>query len=226
MKVESKNIDKLFNTYPILKEINENNNKILENKSMFKTLKEGQYLSSVGNECSGILFVVSGVIKVQKINLEGEETNLYNISKGELCHEALSCIVKCESLNIVARALEDSEIYIFNIEEVKNILLRDIGFFEYMYKDIYSKFNIMLNNKEKIIHEPLQRRLIQLLISKNTNCIYSKHSDLAFEIDSTRETVSRKLKSLEKMGYVKVNRGKITILKDLRELLDELTNIK
>lgn len=216
----SNNAERLFEVYPILKEISKRNNNLIEKNVIFSKLNEGQYLSSIGNGCTGILFVVSGVIKIHKINLEGNETNLYNIEKGDLCHEALSCIVKCESLNIVAKALENSEVFILNIDIAKNILLKDIDFIEYMYKDIYFKFNNLLNNKERIIHEPIETRLIQLLISKKSEVIYAKHSELAFEIDSSRETVSRKLKSIEKLGYIKITRGKILILKNLEELLD------
>ncbi|MBB6714762.1 Crp/Fnr family transcriptional regulator [Clostridium gasigenes] len=209
------NIEKLFEIYPILKEIN---NELIRGKTIFEKIEAGQYLSSIESECTGLLFVISGVIKIQKINEDGEETNLYNIKKGDLCHEALSCIIKCESLNIVAKALEDSKIFIMNIDITKNILLKDTAFLEYMYKDIYSKFNNVLNNKEKIIHEPLEIRLIKLLISKNSNVIYAKHSELAFDIDSTRESVSRKLKNIERMGYIKITRGKIVIIKELKEL--------
>lgn len=216
---KNSNLDKLFKVYPILREINNKNNKTIENQFFFSKLEEGQYLSSLGNQCAGILFVVSGTIKIHKINEEGDETNLYNIEKGDLCHEALSCMVKCESLNIVARAIENSEIYIMNIDIAKNILINDKDFLEYMYKDLYLKFSNVLNNKEKIIHEDLETRLIKLLISKNSKIIYTKHSELAFEIDSTRESVSRKLKSLEKDGYLKLSRGKIQIIKDLEELI-------
>ncbi|MGL5354409.1 MAG: Crp/Fnr family transcriptional regulator [Clostridium sp.] len=215
----SSNINKLFNAYPILREINNKNNKVIENHVFFSKLEEGQYLSSLGNQCAGILFVVSGTIKIHKINEEGEETNLYNIEKGELCHEALSCMVKCESLNIVAKSLVNSEVFIMNMDLAKNILIKDKDFLEYMYKDLYLKFSNILSNKEKIIHEDLQTRLIKLLISKNTKIVYSKHSELAFEIDSTRESVSRKLKSLEVEGYLKMSRGKIEILKNLEELI-------
>ena len=100
-----------------------------------------------------------------------KKISIYNIKSGALCHEALSCIVKCESLNIVAKAIEDSEVFILNSDIAKNILLKDIDFLEYMYKDIYSKFNNILNNKERIMHEPLELRLINLLISKNSNVI-------------------------------------------------------
>jgi CRP/FNR family transcriptional regulator len=42
---------------------------------------------------------------------------------------------------------------------------------------------------------------------------------LAFEVDSVREVVSRKLKSIEKRGYIKLERGKIVVIKDLKEIL-------
>lgn len=58
-----------------------------------------------------------------------------------------------------------------------------------------------------------------MLINKNGKIIYATHSQLAFEVDSVREVVSRKLKSIEKRGYIKLQRGKIVILKDLNEIL-------
>ena len=56
-------------------------------------------------------------------------------------------------------------------------------------------------------------------MSKSSKSIYATHSELAFEIDSTREVVSRSLKKIEKQGFIKMLRGKIQILKDLNELL-------
>ena len=127
--------------------------------------------------------------------------------------------MKCEPLNIVARALTDAEVFIIDMDATQNILLNNIDFTKAMYKDMFSKFNNLLSNKETIIHESLDRRLVQLIIDRGSNVIYAKHSELAFEIDSTRETVSRKLKALEKEGYLKLSRGKIQVLKDLHGLL-------
>lgn len=211
--------ERLFKGYPILKIINEENNNAIINHGTFKTLEADQYLSSLGIECSGTIFVLSGVVKIQKINLNGDETNLYNIESGDFCHEALSCLMKCEPLNIVARALTDAEVFIIDMDATQNILLNNIDFTKAMYKDMFSKFNNLLSNKETIIHESLDRRLVQLIIDRGSNVIYAKHSELAFEIDSTRETVSRKLKALEKEGYLKLSRGKIQVLKDLHGLL-------
>lgn len=221
MKVDKSltSVEKLFKAYPILENINKNNSNAIIKHGTFKTLEADQYLSSLGGQCSGTLFVISGAVKIQKINLNGDETNLYNIGSGDFCHEALSCMMKCEPLNIVARALTKAEVFIIDMEATQNILLENREFFKAIYKDMFLKFSSLLSNKETIIHESLDKRLIQFLIDKGSNVIYTKHSELAFEIDSTRETVSRKLKALENEGYLQLSRGKIIILKDLHYLI-------
>lgn len=219
-KLNNKNIEVLYKAYPVLKEINEGNNGIIEKNIFFKQVNAEEYLLSTANNCPGLLFVIRGIVKIQRINLDGGETNLYNIESGDLCHEALSCLLKYQPLDIVGKALIDSEICILNFDIVKTVLLKDNSFLQYMYQDIYRKFGMIIENKEKIMHEDLETRLLKLLISKKSNIIYAKHSELALEVDSTRESVSRKLKTIESLGYINITRGKIVVLKDLKELLN------
>lgn len=212
-------INKLYEAYPILYKIDKDNNGILSQKVTFKKLLSGEYLTPHDGECIGILFVISGNIKIQKINEKGEETNLYNVEKGQLCHEALSCFMNCKSLNIVAKAIQDSKICVIPFDIVNKYLLQDALFLQYIYKDLYNKFKLIINLKEEVKHESLTNRLIKLLINKKSRNIYVTHNELAFELDSAREVVSRKLKQLEKEGYLKLSRGKIQLEKDLKEIL-------
>ena len=212
-------INKLYEAYPILAQIDKDNNGILSQKATFKELLSDEYLTTHESECIGFLFVISGNIKIQKINEKGEETNLYNVQKGELCHEALSCFMNCKSLNIIGRAIQDSKICVIPFDIVNNYLLNDTLFLQYIYKDLYSKFKIIVNLKEEVKHESLTNRLVKLLIDKKSKNIYLTHNDLAFELDSAREVVSRKLKELEKKGYLKLGRGKIQIEKDLNDII-------
>ncbi|MDS0527553.1 Crp/Fnr family transcriptional regulator [Clostridium sp. SHJSY1] len=219
LNIRNSNLENLFNIYPVLKIIDEKYNEIISNQALFKTIYTDEYVESSDGTCVGILFVLKGTIKVHRINMNGEETNLYNIKKGELCHEALSCIANFESLNVTGKAIQDSEVCIIPMEVVKRYFIQDEEFLLYMYRDLYKKFSTIIENKEEIIHETLETRLVRLLISKNNKIIYATHSELAFEIDSVREVVSRKLKSIEKRGYIKLERGKIIINKDLSELI-------
>lgn len=212
-------INKLYEAYPVLAQIDEENKGILGEKAIFKDLFAGEYLSTNEGECIGFLFVISGSIKINKLNERGEETNLYNIERGQLCHEALSCFMNCKSLNIIGKAIQDSKICVIPFDVVNKYLLQDTLFLQYIYKDLYDKLKIIINVKEEVRHESLTNRLVKLLIDKKSRNIYITHNELAFELDSAREVVSRKLKELEKRGYLKLSRGKIQIEKDLNEVL-------
>lgn len=213
------NINSLYEAYPILAQIDEKASGILSESAKFKELNADEYLRTNNSGCIGFLFVISGNIKIEKINKNGETTNLYNIGRGELCHEALSCFLNCTSLDILGRAIQDSKICIIPFDIVNRWLLQDNLFMQYIYKDLYNKFKVIIEVKEEVRHEAIINRLTKLLISKNNKNIYITHSELAFELDTAREVVSRKLKELEKKGYIKLARGKIQIEKDLSDLI-------
>ena len=214
-----KRIDSLYEAYPLLKSIDEESQGIIANSAIFKKLQINTNLSNDGDGCMGFIFVISGNIKIQRMNAGGKETNLYNLSKGQLCNELSNCFKEDDNLNICAKAMQESEICIIPCGIAKRYLKQDKEFLRYMYNDLYRKHQIIIKNKESIRHEPLEMRLIKMLLSKKTKVIYATHSELAFEIDSTREVVSRKLKKIEKEGYIKMHRGKIQIIKDLNELI-------
>ena len=213
-----KNLELLYDRYPVLKTINDQNENIIDKNAYFKALQVNGYISSSNGTCQGILFIVDGMLKIQRLSENGDETSLYEIKEGELCHEALSCLLNFNPLNIIGRAVMNSTICIIPIEIVRNYLIKDLQFLKYMYEDLYKKFNIIIQKREDKNHNSLQTRLIKLLISKNSKIIYGTHRDLALEIDSTREVVSRHLKLIEKEGYIKIERGKIIVLKDLNEM--------
>lgn len=219
---KSEYIKALFINYPILQKIDKENNGVITEQSYFRSLYSDEYIAGAGKSCNGIIFVLEGIINIQKINEDGEQTNLYNIERGEFCHEALSCISTFGSLNITGKAIQYSEICIIPQDIVKKYIMKDQEFSMYIYGDLYKKFKSIIENKEELIHEGLKKRLIKLLISKNSKVIYTTHSELALEVASAREVVSRNLKSIENQGYIKLSRGKITILKDLNELLNKL----
>ena len=122
------NMKDLYSAYKILKKIDKNSNGIISEKAIFKELLANEYLTTYGTGCTGFLFVLSGDIKIQRLNYEGEETNLYNMGRGQLCHEALSCFLRCEPLNIVGRATQDSRICIITFEIVERYLFNNVEF--------------------------------------------------------------------------------------------------
>ncbi|WP_244833319.1 Crp/Fnr family transcriptional regulator [Clostridium sp. BJN0001] len=215
---KKKKINLLFEKYPFLKDINDKNNGLVEKNSEFRIMYSNECMLSNGRMCERMPFVLTGEINIKKINIEGEETNLYNIKAGGLCHEALNCILHYNSLNISACAICDSLMCTLSTEFVREYLLENIEFLKYMYQDIYKKLDLIIKKREEKNHKSLEKRLIEFFLKKNSKIIYITHRELALEIDSSRESVTRKLNEFEKKGLIKSQRGKITLLSDIYKL--------
>lgn len=199
----------LYEEYPILKVLNLKSNGLLEEKLVYKKIYATEYMKTAESSCMGMPFIISGQIRIFRINNRGEETNLYTIGRGELCHETLSSLIECKALEVSAQAVQDSEIFIIPIDMVSDLFLKDVEFLKYLYINLQNKFRLILDSKEEIIHESIEERLIRCLNNKNSKIIYATHEQLAIEIGSSREVVSRRLKILEQIGKVKLSRGKI-----------------
>ncbi|MEG0014637.1 MAG: Crp/Fnr family transcriptional regulator, partial [Cellulosilyticaceae bacterium] len=168
-------------------------------------------------ECPGFIFIIEGHIKIEKIDLEGRQTSLYEIGQGEICHESLSCHLSCEKLEIIGYALTTTKIGILPKEVMQKYLLEDIEFMKYLYKNLYLKFKLLISHKESIIHQSIEDRLLKYIHGNNKEVIYATHQEIALELGSSREVISRKLKKLEGEGVVELGRGKIKVIKS-REL--------
>lgn len=203
--------ESLYKAYPILKDINEKNKNRLDQAFIFRYLERGEYLQ--GKECPGVVFIVKGKIKAEKVDLEGRQTNLYEIKEGELCHESLSCHLKCESLEVMGYAIVDTLVAVLPREITDKYLLNDIEFMKYLYKNLYNKFRMIIGHKESMIHESIEERVLKYLDQRGKNIIYTTHQEIALELGSSREVISRKLKQLENEGYIELGRGKIKRLR-------------
>jgi CRP/FNR family transcriptional regulator len=203
-------IKKLYKAYPILKEVNERNFGRIEENIRFLKIRSGEYLK--WEECPGLVLIINGGLKAERLDAEGRQTNMYDLKKGEICHENLSCYIECDTLNITRYALVDTELAILPRGVVTQYLLEDAVFMQYLYKSLYIKFKTLIENKEALLHESIEERVLKYLEKQGKSVIYTTHQKIALELGTAREVVSRKLKELEKEGYVALERGKIKIL--------------
>jgi len=74
------------------------------------------------------------------------------------------------------------------------------------------KFSKSLLSLQNILLIPLKERLLEFLYSLNKTEIFLTHEEIAKNLGSSREVISRNLKTLEKENFLKINRKKIIIL--------------
>lgn len=182
-------------------------------------LKEGELLLDVGQVVRVIPIVLSGTLKVSRIDDEGHELFLYYIHPNESCALTFTCCTEQHSSEIRAVADEDSLVLTIPIEAMDEWMMKYPSWKSFIMKTIRSRFNELLSMIDQIAFQRLDERLVSYLKEKakttHSALIHVSHEQIAIDLASSREVISRLLKRLENEKKVILYRNQIKLLSNL-----------
>lgn len=185
------------------------------NNQVSKKIDKGQFIAMEGEPCNYLPIIKSGVIRVYKLSPNGQEMTLYRIKSGESCILTISCLLTNKNFPAIAFTESESEIILIDSATLvnwinKHQIWRDF-IFNYMSNIIFKVISLL----ESSTFNRTEARIIDFLLinSEETNSeLNITHQDIAREIGTSREVVSRILKELESQKIIKLSRGSISIL--------------
>ncbi len=178
------------------------------------TLPPGVTVFRADEACNNFYFVQQGSIRVDLTNDEGKAVLLYRIGKNETCVLTTSCLMSHERYS--AEAVTETEVVATAIPkaEFEARLNTSQEFRELVFRSFSSRLVTMMAKIDEISFTPLDSRLAQRLVqlSTETLTIAITHEQLANDLGTAREVISRKLNGLEKQGLVNRARGTIEVV--------------
>ncbi|MCE7053828.1 Crp/Fnr family transcriptional regulator [Algoriphagus sp. AGSA1] len=186
-------------------------------------LKAGTIMMEPGQFIKMVPIVLKGSIKISRLDDEGRELFLYYLDAGETCALSLTCCSSSKPSEIKAVVEEDTVIIgipILCIEELSNGHKQWKDFVSDTYQ---SRFQEMLEVLDAVAFKRMDERLMRYLVTKmkqlQTNELHTTHQEIANELTTSREVVSRLLKQLEKKKWIELGRNVIYIRDDFEELI-------
>jgi len=172
-------------------------------------INEDSYIKSIP-------IVLKGSIRVLRTEEDGKEILLYYIKPGESCIMSFLGGIHHETSKVKAVAEEDVEILMIPLEKAGEWVKDFPEWTDYIFKLYHKRFEELLGVVNAVAFQKLDQRLLQLLQQK-TALYHSKeltmtHHQLAEEVGTAREVVSRVLKQMENVGLIELGRNKITLL--------------
>ncbi|QCK86904.1 Crp/Fnr family transcriptional regulator [Phreatobacter aquaticus] len=170
-----------------------------------------------GSPCEAYLIVLKGEIRVQIVAESGREIVLYRVSAGESCVLTTSCLLKHEPYS--AEAICETAVSCLAIpESLFSSLLGSSTPFRSAVLDAYAtRVTDLIMTFEELVFRRLDQRLAAVLVERSVGGeLATTHHDLAVELGSAREVVSRALKVFEQQGLVTLGRGIIRLLEPER----------
>ena len=177
-----------------------------------------------GGECSGVIIVRSGSLRLYIMSEEGKDITLYRLHKGDLCMLSASCVLSAITFEVFVDAEEDSECCVISGPAFAVVSERNADVRIFALETAVGRFSDVMWVMQQILFMSMDKRLAIFLsdeaVRTGSDMIALTHGQIARYMGSAREVVSRMLKYFANEGIVKVSRGGVTILdkKRLRKL--------
>ncbi len=196
--------------YPSLEALGEEELARLLGQAELIRLSAGTQLFGEGSVCRLFPLVLDGTIRVAKCG-EDRELQLYRVGPGESCVLTSSCLVGGTDYPAAGVVERDAVLVVLPKPVFEDLLARHAPFRQYVFSLFAERLADMMGLVEAIAFHKLDRRIAAALLGRG-RVVELTHQQLADEVGSVREIVTRVLRSLAESGLVRLGRGSIEIL--------------
>ena len=221
MTLGANELAQLAHRYPMVGEMPEAAQRDLLDNAQWMTVPAGSLLFDDHQACEGFPFVIDGSVRVVKCAQNGRELPLYRVAPGETCVISSSCLLGHDDYN--ARGIAESDTVLMLLPKpVFEALLAEPAFRNFVFHLFAERIADLMQLIEEVAFHRLDQRLAAQLLGKGRT-LHVTHQQLADELGSVREFVSRLLKGFAAQGLVKLSREQVEILDPagLRRLASE-----
>jgi len=189
----------------------------LMEEGSFVELQEGDRMMEPGQYIKQLPLVLTGSLKVMREDEEGRELLLYHVVPGQSCAMAITCCMGDARSNVRVIADEDTTAIVVPTRLLDEWSTRFRSWKAFVMHQYQRRFDDLLNVVDSIAFRKLDDRLWKALKDRaqrgGTNVVKASHQELADELHSSREVISRLLKQMEREGMVRMGRQQLELLK-------------
>lgn len=189
----------------------------IEKYSKHKQLEKDEILMETGDAIQFIPIVQSGVLRIVRQDPDGKEVFLYHLYPGQTCAMALNCCQSGRKSMVKAIAEDRTEILLIPVQQIED-WFKYPEWRSFINTTYGNRFSELLNVIDMIAFNNLDKQLLHYLQQRakavNTKALYITHQEIADELHTHREVVSRLLRTMEEKKMVILGRNTIELLVD------------
>ncbi len=176
-------------------------------------LPAGRAVFRAGDACTRYFLVLDGAIRVRMTSPGGREIVLYRVERGQTCILTTTCLMAGQPYGAAAEAETDVAAMVLPRPAFDALLAGAPGFRTFVFAAFGDRVNGLLALIEEVAFGRVDRRLAQFLTEQADaeGALALTHQDIAMELGSAREVISRQLKEFERHGWVALGRGRVIL---------------
>ena len=184
--------------------------------SQHHLIPKGVEILHENNYINNIPLVIKGTVKVSRIDDTGREVFLYYITGGQSCAMTLTSFLRREKSKVRAITMKETTVLTIPVKAVYTINKKYPSWQHFIIETFSYRFDELIEVLESVTFFNMHERLIQHLVkrakSQESTVLEISHLEIAHDLATSREVVSRILKQMEKKGLIQLFRNKIKLL--------------
>ncbi|MFD2203059.1 Crp/Fnr family transcriptional regulator [Shivajiella indica] len=183
----------------------------------------GKVITEPGQFIKMVPLILEGSVKILRMDEDGKELFLYYLEPGETCALSLTCCSASRPSEIKAVAEEKTVLLGIPIHKHEQLQDQYKQWKDFVSMTYQTRFHEMLIALDAVAFKRMDERLMRYIVTKmkqqKTNELHTTHQEIANELGTSREVISRLLKQLEKKKWIELGRNVIYIRDDFEELI-------
>lgn len=189
---------------------------VMEKEAVQRSFRQGDVIMRTGQYIKSTALVLEGRIKIYRENAEGGEFLMYYLGPGQACAVSMICSLQSHTSEIMAVAEEDCEVLMLPVQLMDDLMNKYKSWNHFVIQTYKNRFDEILSVVDNIAFRNMDERL-EFYLKRHANVTGKKnielsHQQIADDLNSSREVISRLLKKMEQRNLLKLHRNMIELM--------------
>jgi CRP/FNR family transcriptional regulator len=212
--INPEQFNRIARVLPILEHADPGLLREFQQKAFYARIPQGHDVFVEGDRADAIALLISGVVRVYKIGETGREITLYRFGNGESCILTANAILSQENFPAIATVEKEAEAVMVPAEVFRDWVRRYDLWREFVFDLLSQRLSSVMEVVEEVAFHRMDERVAAFLSERmaQSDVLQITHQEIAAELGSSREVISRILEDFSALGMISVSRGTIKVL--------------
>jgi CRP/FNR family transcriptional regulator len=212
--IDEAHYQRIAHSLPFLQSAESQLSRDFRQRSFYTRIPVGRDVFLEGDDANAIALLISGVVRVYKIGASGREITLYRFGYGESCILTANAILSRNTFPAIATVEEQAEAIMVPADTFREWVSRYDAWRDFVFDLLAQRLASVLAIVDEVVFQRVDTRLAAFLLERcrRENPVRITHQDIAYELGSSREVVSRILEDFANRGLLVLGRGRIDVI--------------
>jgi len=212
--IDKATFERIARALPLLKGVDPELVREFQKSAFHARIPAGADVFLEGDPVEAIALLISGVVRVYKIGETGRQITLYRFGDGQSCILTANAILSRKTFPAVATVEKDAEAVMVPAEAFRDWVNRHRPWREFVFDLLSARLSSVMELVDEVAFGRMDVRLANFVLNRarSARTFRTTHQEIASELGTSREVISRLLEDLGKEGAIRIGRGEIEVL--------------